>query len=117
MRKRDVRVYLEDILESAQLTQEFIAGMDLAGFLEDLKTRYAVLRAIQIMGEAVRHIPEKVQQAYPEVPWHQIRGMRNRVTHGYEAVDYELVWSTLCDDIPALIPLIGHILRDLPDDV
>lgn len=71
----------------------------------------AVLRQLQVLGEAARKIPAAVREAYPEIPWHKISGMRNKVVHEYFVVDLEVVWLTAVSDVPALRPDLERILK------
>ena len=73
------------------------------------------LRHLQIIGEATRAIPEEVRAMAPEVPWHQIAGMRNILVHGYFEVDADLVWDTATRDLPALRPAVERLLKVLEE--
>jgi uncharacterized protein with HEPN domain len=74
---------------------------------------FAVVRALEVIGEAARHIPKSLQAKYPRVPWRQITGMRNKITHEYFAVDVEVVWKTVHEDLPRLRDAIRQMLDDL----
>lgn len=78
---RDYRLYLTDILTAIESIEQFVAGMDLQGFKADDKTVSAVIRKFEIIGEAVKQLPEEIRQAYPEVPWKEMAGMRDRLIH------------------------------------
>jgi uncharacterized protein with HEPN domain len=82
-RRREYIDYLRDILDAAQKAEEFVAGMDIVACEGDAKTSFAVIRALEIIGEATNNIPSTVRQRYPEVPWRAIAGMRDRVIHDY----------------------------------
>jgi uncharacterized protein with HEPN domain len=84
--KRVYDDYLRDMLENAEKALSFVKGMDYEGFRQDDKAMYAVIRAFEIIGEASRQIPEDVRTANPEVPWPEIAGMRNKLTHEYFGV-------------------------------
>lgn len=105
--------YLRDMLEAAEKAEHFVAGMDFAAFKGDEKTAFAVVRALEIIGEAARHIPEPLRKRYPEVPWEDVVGMRNIVVHGYFSVDLEVIWRTVQDDLPPLRASLARILADL----
>ena len=94
--------YVRDMLEAARKAEEFIGGMTLEQFLADDKTNYAVVRAITIVGEAAKKIPEQVRTRYPDVPWREIAGMRDKVTHEYFGVDLRRVYETVRRDLPSL---------------
>ena len=70
----------------------------------------ATLRCLEIVGEAASHIPESVRQQHPQIPWPQIIGTRNRLIHGYDLVDYDIIWSTIAEDLPPLIAELEKIL-------
>ena len=70
----------------------------------------ATLRCLEIVGEAASHIPESLRQQHPQIPWPQIIGTRNRLIHGYDLVDYDIIWSTIAEDLPPLIAELEKIL-------
>lgn len=96
--------------QAARLILEHIEGFDLASFKRDIKTMDAVVRRFQIIGEATRRMSEDFRAAHPQIPWEDMRGMRNVVIHQYDEVDEAVVWKTATEDIPALIPLIAGLL-------
>ena len=72
---------------------------------------YAVTHALEIVGEAAKRIPEPVRARYPAVPWRLMAGMRDRLIHGYDTVDLDVLWKTITEDLPATRPLIGEVIR------
>lgn len=114
---RDYRLYLRDIFAAMIAIQEFIEGMDFETFIEDDKTASAVIRKLEIIGEATKNVPEEIRQNYPQVPWRQMAGMRDRLIHSYFGVDYSLVWETVKSQIPLLQPVIVQILRHLEEKI
>jgi uncharacterized protein with HEPN domain len=102
--------YLSDILLAIDDIEAFTRGLDEPGFAGDRKTVYAVTRAIEIIGEAVKRIPEEVQARHPEVPWRPMARMRDRVIHRYDSVDPAIVWKTVTDDLPPTRTLIASAL-------
>ena len=114
---RDLRLYLRDIFTAMVAIQEFIEDMDFETFASDDKTASAVLRKLEIIGEATKNVPEEIRQEYPQVPWRQMAGMRDRLIHSYFGVDYSLVWETVKSQIPLLQPVIVQILRHLEGEI
>ena len=112
---RNYRLYIKDIFEAMSAVQIFVEGMDFDAFVADDKTASAVVRKLEIIGEATKNVPEEIRQKYPQVPWRQMAGMRDQIIHAYFAVDYVVVWDTLKVDIPPLQPIIARILKDLEE--
>lgn len=107
--------YLRDMDEAIRLALEFTEGMDFEAFRQDKKTIFAVIRAIQILGEAVKKIPEPLRQRYPEIPWKDIAKMRDKVTHQYFSVNLDVVWDTIQHDLPLLQPLLTSVLENFQE--
>ena len=113
---RNYRLYLKDIFEAMDAAQAFIEGMDFDVFVTDDKTASAVVRKLEIIGEATKNVPETIRQQYPQVPWRNMAGMRDRIIHRYFAVNYTIVWNTVKNHIPPLQSIIGQILKDMEED-
>lgn len=94
---------LLDILRAARLVVEFRGRLEKTAFLSDLKTQAAILHELLVLGEAAKRLSGAFRDSHPEVPWKAIAGMRDRLLHGYDDVDLELVWKTVDEDVPALI--------------
>ena len=109
--KRVYEDYLRDMLENAEKARSFVKGLDFDGFREDDKAVYAVIRAFEIIGEAARQIPEDVRDTHPEIQWREIMGMRNKLTHEYFGVNTEVVWRTVNEDLPIIIPALRKMLK------
>ena len=108
--------YVEDIIRAMDDALTFVEGMNYEDFLKDRKTVYAVIRTLEIMGEATKSIPSTVKDRYAEIPWKDMAGMRDKVIHGYFGVDLKRVWSTVDKDIPILKPSFEKILRENEKD-
>ena len=104
---RDYRLYLNDILEAIKSTERFVKGLDAESFKHDDKTSSAVIRKFEIIGEAAKNVPDAVKQKYPDIPWKEMAGMRDKLIHFYFGVDYDLVWSTIKNRLPQLKHLIS----------
>ena len=110
---RDYRLYLKDIFEAMGAAQTFVEGIDFEAFVEDDKTVSAVVRKLEIIGEATKNVPETIRQRYPQVPWKQMAGMRDRLIHGYYDTNHAVVWEVVTELIPPLQPIIKQILEDM----
>ena len=113
MKKREVRDYLRDILDAVDEVASFIEGMSFEEFVKDRKTLNAVVRSIEIIGEASKHIPASLRGKYAELPWKEITGMRDKLIHGYFGMDYETIWKAAREDVPSLKEVIQRMLKDL----
>jgi len=107
---RDYRLYVKDILDSAEAIEKFVEGMDFEKFKADDKTTSAVIRKFEIIGEAAKHVPEPIRNKYSIVPWKEMAGMRDKLIHFYMGVKYELVWQTIKDVIPQIKPVLRQII-------
>lgn len=103
----------KDIRQSAQKALAFLGNMTYETFVTDEKTAFAVVRALEIVGEAGKRIPQAIRDRYPEVPWRSMTGIRDKLIHDYVSVNLEVVWRTVTEDLPALLPLIQQMLDDL----
>jgi len=110
--KRDYLVYLDDILNAMDNADEFVAGMDYVQFENDIRTTFAVTRALEIVGEATKRLPPDIREKYPHIPWKDMAGMRDVIIHGYDNVNLQIVWDVIKRDIPRIRLQIQQILTD-----
>lgn len=94
--------YLADILDAVRKAREFVAGMSFEEFADDSRTLFAVIRALEIVGEAAKNVSPEHREAHPEVPWRDMAAMRDKLTHGYFGVSSEVIWKTVQEDLPGL---------------
>ncbi len=113
MTERDYGDFVQDILDSINDVGSFIEGMDFEEFIKDKKTIYSVVRAIEIIGEATKNVPEEIRNKYPDVPWKKMAGMRDRLAHGYFGVDLEILWSAAKEDVPKLKIPVSNVLKEM----
>jgi len=102
---------VRDILDAIEEIFSFLDRMDFETFRQDIKTIRAVELNLIIIGEAANALPDEIQETHPEVPWHFMRAMRNRLVHVYFEVDPKLVWDTVKNDLPPLISVLETLIR------
>ena len=103
-------VYLQHILQAIENIEEYIKGFDYESFCEDRKTIAAVIREIEIIGEASNNISDEFKKKHPEIPFRDIKDMRNRLTHEYFGVNKKIIWDTCQIDLKELKKLISPLL-------
>lgn len=103
MHKDRDKVVIKDIVNAANLVVEFVAGLKKEAFIDDWKTRSAVLYQLTVIGEAVKRLSKEFRERYPQIPWALIAGMRDNLIHGYDLIDWDEVWKTSTEDVPELI--------------
>jgi uncharacterized protein with HEPN domain len=110
MPPRDWRLRITDILDAVASIQEYTRGMDYEAFIHDRRTVDAVLRNLTVIGEAAAYVPDDIAALYSEVPWRDMRDMRNVVVHAYFGVNQRIVWDTIQLNLPPLVPLLRRLL-------
>lgn len=113
---RDFQVYLEDIIDAIDSIEEYTRGMTFSAFVEDRRTVDAVIRNFEIIGEATKHIPERIRRDYPKVPWKDMAGMRDKLIHGYFGVQVDVVWKTVKERLPIVRPLVEEALTEMKEE-
>ena len=103
MPRSEWRIRVKDLIEAAERGRAYVDGITFEQFAADRRTADAVSYAIVVIGEAARAVPSHVVAATPEIPWPDIRGMRNRVAHDYLGVDLKVLWQTAREDLPSLV--------------
>ena len=110
---RDSRVLLEDILESISAIEEYTAEQSAATFARDRKTVDAVVRNLEVIGEAAKGVPEAIRRRHPEIEWPRLAGLRDMLIHQYFGVVVEIVWDVVSHKIPTLSARIEAVLGEL----
>ncbi len=110
MSREHWRARVEDILESIANLQSFVEGMSCEEFAADTKTVRAAAYEIMIIGEAAAHVPQQARCRSPQVPWDEMRGIRNIVVHEYFRVDVAILWQTITQNLPPLVPMLESLL-------
>ncbi len=108
---KEPKVYLDDILESIKKIEHYIDGLTDMRFVDDSAIQDAVMRRLEIIGEAVKHLPNEMKTNYPDIPWKDIAGMRDILIHEYAGVQIERVWRTAKDDLPSLKQVVLKLIK------
>lgn len=109
---KDPKIFLKHILEAVEIIESHLKGIDFEKFKKDIKSQDAVVRRIEIIGEATKNIPESIKNNYPELVWKDIAGMRDILIHRYYGVDLEITWEVIQKDLPKLKKGIEKILLE-----
>ncbi len=109
---RDYKVYLDDILEAIAWIRIYTTGVTYDSFQDDRKTIDAVVRNLEIIGEAVKQIPEKIRGQYPDIDWKKIAGLRDILIHNYFGIDLELIWDILQNKLDSLEERVNQMLSE-----
>ncbi len=111
MSPRDWPNRVEDILDAITETEMFVRGLSFEQLRSDPKTLKAIMANLVVIGEAAAHIPEDVSSAHPEIPWPDMKAMRNHVVHVYFNIDPKIIWDTVRHDLPALVDPLKNLLN------
>ena len=112
MKDRDLRDYINDLVEACEDILSFTKGMSYSDFAGDKKTVNAVIRSLEVIGEATKKLPISLKDNYPDIPWRQMAGMRDKLIHEYFGVDKQMVWQAIEKHIPDILGLIKEITID-----
>lgn len=104
--------YIEDILDAMDKAEILLNDVSYEQLEGDFRINFAVVRALEIIGEATKRLPTALRDEYSDIPWKDMAGMRDRITHGYDAIDFRAVWETVKQRIPIVKPQIQQILTD-----
>ncbi len=103
---------LRHMLEAIENIAQYVSDLDETQFHNAQQTVHAVVWNLTVLGEATRAIPSHVTDAYPQIPWSQMRGIRNRIVHAYDRIDLEIIWEVATVELPPLIPFLKRIDRE-----
>ncbi|HUW17868.1 MAG TPA: DUF86 domain-containing protein [Sedimentisphaerales bacterium] len=112
MSKRPIELLLNDIRQAIDRIEQYIENLSFHGFSDDQKSVDAVVRNLEIMGEAAKRLPEEFKQRYSEIEWHKVVGLRHRIVHEYFGIDLEIIWQILHKDLPELKKKIVQTISD-----
>lgn len=112
MPKRELFLYIDDVYSSCNKILAYSKGYNYSKFKKDLKTIDAIVRNLEIIGEAVKALPMEFRKTHKGIPWKEITGMRDKVAHEYFGIDSEILWATVKNDIPTLIKEISKIKKN-----
>ncbi len=107
--RRSAGLYLADMIAAANEAMEFVEGMSFEDFCADRRTVNAVIRAIEVLGEAAKCVADPIRARHGNVPWREISGMRDKLIHFYHGVDLETVWLVVKERLPKLVPILASI--------
>ncbi len=116
MTARDYADYLQDILDAIRKVRRFVENVEFDDFVMNDEKIFAVMPALEIIGEASKKIPPTVRKRYPQIPWREVSGMRDKLAHAYFEVDVRRLWQTVQDDLLPLQSAVERILADAQSD-
>ena len=114
--RRKSSLYIKDILEAISKIEEFTEGMSFEDFIKDDKTSSAVIRKLEIIGEAVKQLPQEVRGRFREIPWSAMAKTRDKIIHFYHGVDHDIIWKIIKEDLPPLKPSFETIYKKLLEE-
>ncbi|HHT9134084.1 MAG TPA: HepT-like ribonuclease domain-containing protein [Candidatus Avalokitesvara rifleensis] len=111
--RRDYRLFIEDILDCIEKIEQFVGDMSFDEFVQDDKTSSAVIRKIEIIGEAAKNVPRDLRKRYKELPWSDMTKMRDKVIHAYFGINHKIVWRVIKERLPQMKPIIQKMLKEM----
>ena len=112
MKQNRDAIYLGDILDAIRRIESYTAGVKKKEFIEHFMMQDAVMRQIEIIGEASNSVSEEFQEQHSELPWFQMRGIRNKIVHEYRGINLQVIWDTVKNDLPMLKKQVQGILGE-----
>jgi uncharacterized protein with HEPN domain len=109
MSNRPIKLLLSDILDAIDRIPQYIEGLSFDSFSEDQKTIDAVVRNLEIIGEAANRLPDEFKEKHPEVEWYKVVGLRNRIIHDYFGIDLKIIWQIIHSDMPMLRQILSRL--------
>ena len=116
MSKRDERLFLQDIADSAKAIMEFTADLDANKFATSRLVYSATIREFEIIGEATIHLSSELLEKYDTIAWRDLKDFRNILIHEYFGVDHQIVWNTVQNDLPQLLEVVEKMIKEVVDD-
>ena len=110
---RDPGLFLQDILDAGRKVQVLVLNLDLPGFSADWRTRDAVLHNLEVIGEAIKRLPDDLKAGFPGIPWKRIAGLRDVLAHAYFSLDDSIVWDVATNQMDPLLEAISKMLAEL----
>lgn len=109
--KRDYALFIKDIADCINKIEEFVGNISFSEFVKDDKTSSAVVRKLEIIGEAAKNVPEHIRQKHKNIPWKDMARMRDKIIHFYFGIDYEIVWKVIKERLPKIKQQIKNVLK------
>lgn len=113
MKQTNDEFFLRDIADFCDHLEEYVKGVEKSDFLENRMLQDALVRKLELIGEAAKNLTEKIRKQYPSIPWREIMRMRDKVIHHYFKVDLDLVWKTVTNDVPKLKSEVESIIEKI----
>ena len=111
--KRDYKLFIEDILDCIEKIEQFVGDPSFDEFVKDDKTTSAVVRKLEIIGEATKNIPMYIREKYKDLPWNDMAKMRDKIIHAYFGINYKIIWNVIKERLPAIKPIILQMLKEI----